>query len=52
MEIALLDAVMVLNHFLEKTLLTGVYYEAGNTNSDEEVALLDAVNILKIYLSE
>ena len=51
-EIALLDAVMVLNHFLEKTLLTGVYYEAGNTNSDEEVALLDAVNILKIYLSE
>ena len=51
-EIALLDAVLVLNHYLEKTLLTGVYLEAADTNTDGEAALLDAVNILKIYLSE
>jgi len=49
-EIALLDAVIVLNHYLEKTFLTGVFLEAADTNSDGDIGLLDAVNILKIYL--
>ena len=35
-EIALLDAVMVLNHYLEKTLLTGPYMEAADTNTDAD----------------
>ena len=50
-EIALLDAVLVLNHYLEKTPLTGPYLEAGDVNSDGDVGLLDAVLILNIYLA-
>ncbi len=50
-EIALLDAVLVLNHYLEKSLLEGVYFEAADVNSDGDVGLLDAVMILNIYLA-
>ena len=50
-DIALLDAVLVLNHYLEKSLLEGPYLEAADVNSDGDVGLLDAVMILNIYLA-
>ena len=50
--IALLDAVMVLNHYLENNTLEGVWFEAADMDSNGQVKLLDAVNILKVYLDE
>ena len=50
-DIALLDAVLVLNHYLEKTLLDGPYLVAADVNGDGDVGLLDAVLILNIYLA-
>ena len=50
--VALLDAVMVLNHYLENNELTGIWFEAGDMDSNGQVKLLDAVNILKVYLED
>ena len=50
--IALLDAVMVLNHYLENNELEGIWFEAADMDSNGDVKLLDAVNILKVYLDE
>ena len=49
-EIDLFDAVMILNHYLEKTLLVDAYKEAGYVNDDEEIDLFDSVKILNHYL--
>ena len=49
-EIGLLDAVLILNHYLGRDQLTGAYAEAGDVNNDADIGLLDAVLILNHYL--
>lgn len=49
-EIDLQDAVQILNHYLERIMLTGAYEQAGHTNDDGEIDLQDAVRILNHYL--
>ena len=51
-EIDLFDAVKILNHYLEKELLTGPYLAAADTSKDNEVDLFDAVKILNHYLEK
>ena len=49
-EIGLLDAVLILNHYLGRDQLIGAYAVAGDVNEDAEIGLLDAVLILNHYL--
>ena len=48
--IDLFDAVKILNHYLERTLLTEAYLEAAYANEDSNIDLFDAVKILNHYL--
>lgn len=48
--IDLFDAVKILNHYLERTILTGAYQEAAYANEDSNIDLFDAVKILNHYL--
>lgn len=48
--IDLFDAVRILNHYLERTLLTNAYQEAAYVNDDRTIDLFDAVKILNHYL--
>ena len=50
--ITLFDAVKVLNHFLEKEVLEGVYFEAADVDSNGSITLFDAVGILRIFLDD
>ena len=49
-QIALLDAVKIINEYLENTALEGVWREAADYDSNGAVALLDAVNVIRAYL--
>ena len=51
-EIDLFDAVKILNHYLEKSMLTTAYKEAAYTNDDAEIDLFDSVMILNHYLGK
>lgn len=50
--ITLFDAVKVLNHFLEKETLEGIYFEAADVDSNGSITLFDAVGILRIFLND
>ena len=51
-EIDLFDAVMILNHYLEKSSLKNAYLQAAYVNPDTEIDLFDAVMILNHYLGK
>ena len=49
-DINLFDAVKILNHYLEKSKLSGAYLEAGLISEDDSCDLFDAVKVLNHYL--
>lgn len=46
------DSVKVINHYLEKTFLTGPYLEAGDTDNNKNITPFDSVKIINHYLEK
>ena len=50
--ISLFDSVKIVNHYLEKTLLTGAYLKAADVDKNTKISLFDSVKIVNHYLEK